>query len=93
VLYNPKAKEYVSVLQADEKPMLAAGIPDPTVGLYSPTASNKTGILNKNFFDAVEQIVAGRRPVSDLNGLVKDWRAGGGDQMRSEYEQAYSASH
>lgn len=93
VLYDANSRDYVSVLQADEKPMLAAGIPDPSVGLYSSTGSNKTGILNKTFFDAVEQMIAGRRPMSDYDGLVKDWRAGGGDQIRSELEQAYAAAH
>jgi putative aldouronate transport system substrate-binding protein len=93
VLYNPKSKDYVTVLQEDEKPMLAAGVGDPTVGLYSSTSSNKTGVLNQTLFDAVQDIVAGRRPMSDYDGLVKDWRAGGGDQMRAEYEQAYAAAH
>ena len=92
VMYNPKSKDYVTVLQADEKPMLAAGIPDPTVGLYSPTSSNKTGVLNQTFFDAVEQIVAGRRPLSDYDGLVNDWRSNGGDQMRAEFEQAHASA-
>jgi hypothetical protein len=41
---------------------------------------------------AIQEIVAGRRPMSDYDGLVKDWRAGGGDQMRAEYEQAYAAA-
>jgi putative aldouronate transport system substrate-binding protein len=72
--------------------MLAAGIQDPTAGLYSSTSSNKTGVLNQTFFDAIQDMVAGRRPMSDYDGLVKDWRAGGGDQMRAEYEQAYAAS-
>jgi hypothetical protein len=30
--------------------------------------------------------------VSDLDGLVKDWRSNGGDTIRSEYEQALQAS-
>jgi putative aldouronate transport system substrate-binding protein len=92
-LYNPRSTDYVSVLQEDEKPMLAAGISDPTVGLYSSTSSNKTGVLNQTLFDAIQEMVAGRRPMSDYDGLVKDWRAGGGDQMRAEYEQAYAASN
>jgi putative aldouronate transport system substrate-binding protein len=92
VMYDPASKEYVTVLQADEKPMLAAGIHDPSLGLYSDTSSNKTGVLNKTLYDSIEDIVAGRRPRTDYDGLVSDWRNNGGDKMRTEFEQAYAAA-
>jgi hypothetical protein len=37
-------------------------------------------------------IVGGRRPFSDYDPLVKDWRTNGGDQIRSEYESAFEKS-
>jgi putative aldouronate transport system substrate-binding protein len=37
-------------------------------------------------------MVTGRAPVSGLDQLIKDWRAGGGDQMRTEFQQAYADS-
>ena len=33
-------------------------------------------------------IVAGRRPIGDVDQVIKDWATNGGDQMRAEYEQA-----
>jgi hypothetical protein len=36
--------------------------------------------------------VAGRRPTADFDQLVTDWRNGGGDQIRHEYEQALTAA-
>ncbi|GAA3306974.1 hypothetical protein [Nonomuraea dietziae] len=36
--------------------------------------------------DRVTSIIAGRAPVSDLDQLVKDWRAQGGDKIRAEFE-------
>jgi hypothetical protein len=36
--------------------------------------------------------MAGRRPMSDFDQLVKDWQANGGNQIRSEYTDAISAS-
>jgi hypothetical protein len=40
----------------------------------------------------VTGIVAGRRPVTDLAGLVGDWRNGGGEQIRTEFQQAIAAA-
>jgi len=37
-------------------------------------------------------IVTGRRPLSDYDQLIKDWRSAGGDQIRTELEQAIAAS-
>ena len=58
----------------------------------SSTFQAKGGLLLKNFTDALVDLVVGRRPLSDLDQLVNDWRANGGDQMRAEYEQAYAAA-
>jgi putative aldouronate transport system substrate-binding protein len=34
----------------------------------------------------VADIVQGRRPLSDLDGLVTAWRQNGGDTMRNEFQ-------
>ena len=41
--------------------------------------------------DGVSDIVVGRSQLSDLDGLVKDWRQNGGDKSRSEYQDALAA--
>jgi putative aldouronate transport system substrate-binding protein len=88
VLYYPNNPRYAPTMQGDERPMLAAGITDPTVPLYSPTNGSKGGPLNQTFQDGLTDIVAGRRPFGDYDQLVSDWRSGGGEQIRAEYEQA-----
>jgi putative aldouronate transport system substrate-binding protein len=93
VLYNPNNPDFVRVAYADEQAMMAAMVPDPSVGLYSPTNSSKFGSLVQTFSDGIGDIVRGRAPLNRLDQLIIDWRSAGGDQMRSEYEQAYSASH
>ena len=87
-LYYPKNPNYAPTMQGDERPMLAAGIVDPSVPLYSPTNGSKGGPLNQAFQDGLSDIVAGRRPFSDYDQLVTAWRTGGGDQIRAEYEHA-----
>lgn len=88
VLYRAGAPNFPNVVQEDEKAMLAAGVADPTVGYYS-AADAATGIaLTQKMNDGINDIVAGRRPASDFDQMVSDWRSGGGDQIRGEYEAA-----
>jgi putative aldouronate transport system substrate-binding protein len=70
------------------KDVLALGIENPVLSLYSPTASAKGGELNQLRIDRVDALVTGRDPLSALDTFVKDWRSRGGDQIRKEYEQA-----
>jgi putative aldouronate transport system substrate-binding protein len=92
VLYYPQAPEFVQPAQDDEKAWVAAGVDDPTFGYYSATSATKSPVLDKAIADGVADIVAGRRPLTDWDGLVQDWRRNGGDRMRAEYQQALQAS-
>ncbi|MBV8083957.1 MAG: extracellular solute-binding protein [Chloroflexi bacterium] len=67
-------------------------IVDPTIGLYSPTLLNKAAVINKALTDGVNQILFGRADVSTLDQLVKDWKAAGGDQIRTELQDALQQS-
>ncbi len=88
-LFDPnRSEEYARFTQEDEKALADAGIADPTLGYYSPTYSTSKVILDKVMIDGISDIVAGRRPIGDLDGLVKDWRTKGGDQSRTELEKA-----
>jgi putative aldouronate transport system substrate-binding protein len=80
-------------LQMDEaKAIYALGIDDPTQGLYSPTAIDESGTLGQLVADTLSNIITGRDDVSALDGLVSDWKSRGGDDIRSEYEEAYAAN-
>ena len=41
----------------------------------------------------VQDIVLSRRPLSDLDGLVGDWRTAAGDKMRGEYLDAMATTN
>jgi hypothetical protein len=45
------------------------------------------------FGDGITDIVTGRRPAGDLDGLIQAFKSSGGATMRSEYEAAYAAAH
>jgi len=84
--YAPNPKDYAQVLQDAEKEMFAAGVADPTVGLYSPANASKGTVLNQKFNDGINDIVTGRTPLTTFDQLVLDWKANGGDQIRTEFQ-------
>jgi putative aldouronate transport system substrate-binding protein len=91
ILYYPSSADFAPTMQGDEKAMFPAGTFDPTTPLYSPTNS-ATGALTRTFNDGLSDVVAGRRPLSDFDQLVKDWLAGGGEKIKAEYQQALQDS-
>lgn len=87
-LYNATSTEAPKVMYEAEKGLLAMGVKNPVVGLYSQADAQKSATLNQRFNEGVAQIVFGRESVSAFDQLVKDWRSGGGDEIRAEYQEA-----
>lgn len=92
VLYNPADATYAKTVQSDQQALVAAGVEDPTLGYYSPTEAAKGQILAQMVSDQLLAIVTGRSPLSDLDTLLKDWAAQGGDQIRAEYQDLLQKS-
>ena len=92
VLYNASAPDYARVMARDIAVIQGMGIQNPVVGLYSKTNAQKAATLNQKMGDGLLAIIFGRADVSTLDQLVKDWRAQGGDQIRTEFEQALQTS-
>jgi putative aldouronate transport system substrate-binding protein len=90
VLFDPNDPEMVRAAYADQQAMVQAMIPDPSIGLFSPTDLSVSGTLTGSFFDGIGEIVTGRAPLSNLEPLRQAWRSGGGDRIRMELQQAYA---
>ncbi|MBV8716119.1 MAG: hypothetical protein JOZ65_13735, partial [Chloroflexi bacterium] len=88
----PQLPQFAKDMNAALKLLQPGGAQDPTVGLYSATNQKQGFLIQTKFADGLIDIIAGRRPMSDYDQLVADWRSGGGDSIRSEFEQAYAAS-
>jgi putative aldouronate transport system substrate-binding protein len=88
--YGPNAHEFATTAQAAQKAMLQVGVRDPTLPLYSQTQATNGALIRTAFLAGVTDIVAGRRPLTDLDQLAADWRTGG-DTIRAEYEQALAS--
>jgi putative aldouronate transport system substrate-binding protein len=91
-LYSATSADYVSVAHQTQTEHFAVNLADPSVGLYSATDASKGAILRTTFNDSLAELLFGKRPVSALDDLVKDWRTNGGDRIRGEYEQAFQAA-
>ena len=92
VMFDPQLPQFAKDMNAALKLLQPGGAQDPTVGLYSATNQKQGFLIQTKFADGLIDIIAGRRPMSDYDQLVADWRSGGGDSIRSEFEQAYAAS-
>jgi putative aldouronate transport system substrate-binding protein len=88
-LFSATSPEYMPVTYQAQKEHFAVTVTNPIVGLYSPTDASKGITLRTTFIDRMNDILFGRQPVSTFDGLVKDWRANGGDTIRGEYEKAF----
>ncbi len=87
-----QAPEFPTLLQDWEKQLLAVGVEDASVGLVSRTYAQKGATANRTLGDGFNDIVTGRRPLSDYDSLVKDWLGAVGTTAKTEYEQAYAAA-
>jgi putative aldouronate transport system substrate-binding protein len=92
-LFSATSADYVKVAHQTQTEHFAATLADPSVGLYSATDGSKGASLRTTFNDSLAEILFGKRPVSALDELVKDWRTNGGDKIRTEYEQAFQVAH
>ena len=84
VAYLPvSAPEFPTVLQQWEPQLAAVGVEDASVGFVSRTYAQKGATANRTLGDGFDDIVTGRRPLTDYDGLVKDWLATVGTTAKS----------
>jgi putative aldouronate transport system substrate-binding protein len=93
VLYYPGLPDFGKVNQQAQQALLPLGAEDPTWGTFSQTYLAKGRSMETTFGDGVNDIITGRRPMSDYDQLVNDWRTGGGDTIRKEYLDQLTSSH
>ena len=92
VLFDPQLSSFPTDMNASLKQLAAVAVQDPTVGLYSATNQKQGFLIQTKLADGLMDIIAGRRPMSDYDSLIADWRSGGGDAIRQEFQQAYAQS-
>jgi putative aldouronate transport system substrate-binding protein len=92
VQYQADLPNYAKASFESEQIQVGAGVLDPTLGYYSPTYYSKGTLPEMTFRQAAIDIVVGRRPFSDYDQMVTEWRNAAGDQIRKEYLAAFAAT-
>lgn len=93
VMFSPGYEDTVRAECAFESTVGPTALPLPTNGLYSAEDSSAGAKLNVKIMNATLDVIAGRRPVTEWSGIVREWRAGGGDAIRAEYQDGYAKLH
>jgi putative aldouronate transport system substrate-binding protein len=93
VAFWPGIPAYAKAATDFEKAALAVGVADPTLGFASATLDTRGVPLFQALTDATTDVLAGRRPLSDWDQVVKDWQNNGGNQIRTELQQSIAAAH
>lgn len=92
VQFQADLPNYSATMFDAETVQVNAGVTDPTLGFYSATNFAKGRLAEMNFRQAAVDIVVGRRPLSDYDQVVAEWRNTGGEQSRKEYLEAFAAN-
>lgn len=92
VMYLPDIPDYARTLYDVEQTLIPIGIADPSLGLYSPTASAKGVTADQTWYENMTDIIAGRRPLGDYDDVLKAWQEAAGNKVRMELMQAYAAN-
>jgi putative aldouronate transport system substrate-binding protein len=78
--------------QKHNEAMAKVAVSNPTAGLYSQTNGEKGAELGQYTADTYTEIVTGRADIDKLDEMISQWRERGGDQIRTELEDALAAA-
>ncbi|KAB8165698.1 extracellular solute-binding protein [Streptomyces sp. 3MP-14] len=87
VLYQPGRPDDVEYQHAYQTTVLERRKDDPTLGLHAESATARAEAAERNLLSTRDDVIQGRRSLSDLDRAVDDWRSAIGDQMRTEFEE------
>jgi putative aldouronate transport system substrate-binding protein len=88
--YSPADPKAPEIYQGYEKLLQPMGVEDASIGTFSPTFASKGTILLDGVGGAAQDIIAGRRNLSEWQQIVKDWQNNGGNQIKTELAASYA---
>ncbi|WP_166355707.1 extracellular solute-binding protein [Phytoactinopolyspora limicola] len=88
-VFDPAYPQVAERFYHHQKQVVPNGISNPTAGLYSETEDRSGQAFNAPVSDAINEIIQGRRPITDWDQVIDTWRNSGGDDARGEYEVAF----
>ncbi len=91
-IFIPGFNDCATAQHAAMAKLIPMAVGNPCSNLNSPAFNEKGSELQTQFTATVNEIISGKQPVSALAGAVKTWQSGGGDTIRSQFEQALAAT-
>jgi putative aldouronate transport system substrate-binding protein len=85
VWYQADLPGYAKAAFEVEQVLVGIGVQNPATGFHSATQSKNGVAAEQAFYDGLADILFNRRPFSDFDQLVADWRKSVGDTIRQEY--------
>jgi putative aldouronate transport system substrate-binding protein len=92
VWYQADLPGYAQAAFEVEQTLVAVGTPDPTRGFHSATQSRNGVVADQTFYDGIADILFNRRPFSDYDQLVGDWKTNAGGAIRREFQTEINAA-
>lgn len=91
---SPRGKKAIQTAITYCEAMVKSGVANPVASVYSPTSARLSSQMKTLQQDYINQIVTGRRPMSDLKKYRQAWHQRGGDQIISELKRGlHQAGH
>jgi putative aldouronate transport system substrate-binding protein len=88
--YSPADPKAPEIYQGYEKLLAPIGVEDASIGTFSPTFASKGTILLDGIGNGAQDIIAGRRSITEWDQLIKDWQNNGGTQIKTELAASYA---
>jgi putative aldouronate transport system substrate-binding protein len=64
-------------------------VKDAGAGIVSETATKLGTNIDKKWMDTMVKVIAGQEPMDAIDKAIAEWKAGGGDKITEEMNQAY----
>lgn len=87
VVTKPETPNFVRDFISYSNEMVKYLEPDPWSGIKLEMPANYSKVLVPTE-EKITDIIRGRRPIGDLDGIVAEWKSGGGDEGRTFLAQA-----
>ncbi|MFI6495873.1 hypothetical protein [Nonomuraea typhae] len=87
-LYYPGLDETTKTIHSTQQKLLEISQPSAVLGHYSETYINKGQSLTAKVYEFVDDAVTGRRSLTEFKSVVEEFKSGGGDKMRKEFEES-----
>ncbi|SDD04157.1 putative aldouronate transport system substrate-binding protein [Paenibacillus sp. UNCCL117] len=91
LIYKWMEPQQISTIQTYFDNNEKVKVKDAGAGLVSETATKLGANIDKKWMDTMVKVIAGQEPMEAIDKAIAEWRAGGGDKIIQEMNDAYQS--